>query len=144
LSAHPTTTNTQQPTPNTQHPTTPTTQHPAARQVVAAQRPELRIATMKNDEVCSDALSIRGFEAYRANDYHLEFLPTDNHFYIVSPKDIVVAKPCDLDDHITWPVAVLVLARRCHVLNGRWLGSAVEWHPFRDFPHIAASVACVV
>lgn len=69
---------------------------------MVAQRPELRIASMRNDEICSDALSIRGFEAYRANDYHLEYLPVENHFYIVSPKDIVVAKPCDLDDHITW------------------------------------------
>lgn len=44
----------------------------------------------------------RGFEAYQANDYHLEVLVEEKHFYIVSPKDIVVAKPCDLDDHITW------------------------------------------
>jgi tetratricopeptide (TPR) repeat protein len=73
-----------------------------AKKIMVAQRPELRIASMRNAEVCSDALSIRGFEAYRANDYHLEYLSTENHFYIVSPKDIVVAKPCDLDDHITW------------------------------------------
>ena len=74
----------------------------SGRKIMVAQRPELRIASMRNDEICSDALSIRGFEAYRANDYHLEYLPLENHFYIVSPKDIVVAKPCDLDDHITW------------------------------------------
>ena len=69
---------------------------------MTAARPELRMFTMKNEEVCSDALSIRGFAAYQANDYHLEYLADAKHFYIVSPKDIVVAKPCDLDDHITW------------------------------------------
>lgn len=26
----------------------------------------------------------------------------ESFFYIVSPRDIVVAKPCDLDDHIAW------------------------------------------
>eukprot|EP00041_Stephanoeca_diplocostata_P024167 m.605583 g.605583 ORF g.605583 m.605583 type:complete len:910 (+) comp22465_c0_seq3:156-2885(+) len=67
-----------------------------------AQRPELKITSLRNEELCSDALSIRGFKAYQANDYILESLPQDNYFYIVSPKDIVVAKPCDLDDHITW------------------------------------------
>jgi len=40
--------------------------------------------------------------ACRANDYHLEFFGDESFFYIVSPKDIVVAKPCDLDDHISW------------------------------------------
>jgi len=32
----------------------------------------------------------------------LEYLPGENIFYIVSPKDVVMAKPRDLDDHITW------------------------------------------
>lgn len=70
--------------------------------VVEAERPELRITTLRNEEICSDALSIRGFKAYQPNDYALEMLSDENFFYIVSPKDIVVAKPCDLDDHITW------------------------------------------
>ena len=56
------------------------------------QRPELHIITMKNEEVCSDTLSIRNFEQCPAISYHLEYLPEDNHFYIVTPKDIVVAK----------------------------------------------------
>ena len=73
-----------------------------SKAVMTSARPELRMFSMKNEEVCSDALSIRGFAAYQANDYHLEYLADAKHFYIVSPKDIVVAKPCDLDDHITW------------------------------------------
>lgn len=70
--------------------------------LVEAERPELRITSLRNEEICSDALSIRGFKAYQPNDYALETLAGENFFYIVSPKDIVVAKPCDLDDHITW------------------------------------------
>ena len=70
--------------------------------ITESQRPELRITSYRNEELCSDALSIRGFKAYQANDYILESLPEENYFYIVSPKDIVVAKPRDLDDHITW------------------------------------------
>ncbi|CAL1533068.1 unnamed protein product [Lymnaea stagnalis] len=54
------------------------------------------------DEISNDALSIRGFQEYRCNDYHLEYLADDNQFFIVSPKDIVVAKIRDQDDHITW------------------------------------------
>ncbi|KAI8813292.1 hypothetical protein BJ742DRAFT_746816 [Cladochytrium replicatum] len=45
---------------------------------------------------------------YQANDYHLQSLdtesPNDAAFYVVSPKDIVVARPRDLDDHIEWLV----------------------------------------
>mmetsp|Transcript_26359 Transcript_26359/g.79200 ORF Transcript_26359/g.79200 Transcript_26359/m.79200 type:complete len:896 (-) Transcript_26359:107-2794(-) len=70
--------------------------------VSESMRPELRITSLRNEEMCSDALSIRGFKEYQANDYILESLPEENYFYIVSPKDIVVAKPRDLDDHITW------------------------------------------
>uniref|UniRef100_T1JD77 Vps41 beta-propeller domain-containing protein n=1 Tax=Strigamia maritima TaxID=126957 RepID=T1JD77_STRMM len=52
--------------------------------------------------VCIDMLSIRGYEKYRCNDYQLEYLQEDNTFYIVSPKDIIVAKPRDEDDHVAW------------------------------------------
>ncbi len=42
---------------------------------------------------CIDLLSIRGYEKYRAKDYHMECLVDDKNFFIVSPKDLVVAKP---------------------------------------------------
>ncbi len=64
--------------------------------------PELRIVTRANEEVSSDALEIHGFEQYLASDYRLDHLATESLFYIVSPGDIVVAKPRDLDDHIKW------------------------------------------
>ncbi|XP_006824071.2 vacuolar protein sorting-associated protein 41 homolog [Saccoglossus kowalevskii] len=70
-----------------------------------SRRPQLRILEPKMDdyeELSCDALSIRGFQECRPNDYHLEHVESENLFYIVSPKDIVVAKPRDLDDHVAW------------------------------------------
>jgi len=46
----------------------------------------------------------------QASNYRLECLPSDNMFYVVSPRDIVVARPCDKDDHIAW-----LLSRRKYV-----------------------------
>eukprot|EP01119_Soliformovum_irregulare_P019120 TRINITY_DN5998_c0_g1_i1.p1 TRINITY_DN5998_c0_g1~~TRINITY_DN5998_c0_g1_i1.p1 ORF type:complete len:882 (+),score=254.78 TRINITY_DN5998_c0_g1_i1:60-2705(+) len=67
-----------------------------------AQRPELMIITRTNEEISSDALTIHGYENYKANDYRLGHMEYDSLFYVVSPRDIVVARPRDLDDHISW------------------------------------------
>ncbi|KAK2570430.1 Vacuolar protein sorting-associated protein 41-like protein [Acropora cervicornis] len=76
-----------------------------ARRVVA-NRPQLRIVSprglMEPEEISADALSVRGFEQYRCDDYHLENVAEENLFYIVSPKDLVLAKPRNVDDHIKW------------------------------------------
>ncbi|KAK6166083.1 hypothetical protein SNE40_022857 [Patella caerulea] len=72
---------------------------------LVASRPHLQVLEPHMDyfeEISNDALSIRGFEEYRCNDYHLECIPEENLFYILSPKDIVVSKLRDLDDNITW------------------------------------------
>jgi vacuolar protein sorting-associated protein 41 len=66
--------------------------------------PELRIVTRGNEEISSDALEVHGFENCLASDYRLDHLATESLFYIVSPSDVVVAKPRDLDDHIRWLV----------------------------------------
>ena len=79
-----------------------------------AQRPELRIVARNNDELSSDALSVHGFEKLTAKDYQLAPLPSQSLFYIVSPRDIVVAKSRDMDDHISW------------LLERRRFGQAVE------------------
>ncbi|XP_074658816.1 vacuolar protein sorting-associated protein 41 homolog [Tubulanus polymorphus] len=68
-------------------------------------RPHLRILApeiVSYEELSNDALSIRGFNLYRCNDYHLESLVEDKLFFIVSPQDIAVAKIRDHDDHIAW------------------------------------------
>ncbi|XP_072029867.1 vacuolar protein sorting-associated protein 41 homolog isoform X2 [Amphiura filiformis] len=70
-----------------------------------SRRPQLKVITPDTDDyvcVSSEALSIRGFQEYRASDYHLEYLAEDGVFYIVSPKDVVVARQRDKDDHIDW------------------------------------------
>ncbi|KAK7508589.1 hypothetical protein BaRGS_00000155, partial [Batillaria attramentaria] len=72
---------------------------------MVCKRPHLQIVEPymnKYEEVSNDALSIRGFEEYRISDYHLECMPDENLFFIVSPKDVVVSHLRDMDDHISW------------------------------------------
>ncbi|XP_060174078.1 vacuolar protein sorting-associated protein 41 homolog isoform X1 [Lycium barbarum] len=81
-----------------------------------AQRPEVRVVTWNNDELATDALPVHGFEHYKAKDYSLAHAPFSGSsyaggqwaagdeplYYIVSPKDVVIAKPRDTEDHINW------------------------------------------
>jgi hypothetical protein len=81
-----------------------------------AQRPEIRIVSWNNDELTMDALPVHGFEHYKAKDYSLAHAPFPGSsyaggqwaagdeplYYIVSPKDVVIAKPRDAEDHINW------------------------------------------
>ncbi|CAI2161428.1 16876_t:CDS:10 [Funneliformis geosporum] len=67
-----------------------------------AKRPELRIIDSYNEEISTDALSLHSFQNYQANDYSLDYFQSEDMFYVVSPKDLVLAKPRDLDDHIGW------------------------------------------
>ncbi|XP_028395633.1 vacuolar protein sorting-associated protein 41 homolog [Dendronephthya gigantea] len=73
-----------------------------------ATRPLVRIMHPEKydelSEIIADALSVRGFENYSCNHYHLEPLPEESLFFIISPKDIVLAKPREIDDHIDWLV----------------------------------------
>ena len=96
------------------------------------ERPELRILTRSKDELSSDALSMHGFERLSAKDYRLAYLPhsaaaggggaggggvggvDSSVYFIVSPRDMVVARPRDFDDHISW------------LLDRRLFGQAVE------------------
>lgn len=67
-----------------------------------ALRPELRIVDWHNVESSSDALTVHGFESLHATDYRLAYLTSESLFFVVSPKDVVVARPRDLDDHVSW------------------------------------------
>lgn len=53
-------------------------------------------------DLSSDTLPIEGYERYKPTDYRLHAMGSESLYYIVSPKDIVVATPRDLDDHISW------------------------------------------
>ncbi|CAO3637448.1 unnamed protein product [Cunninghamella blakesleeana] len=68
-----------------------------------ASRPELHILDQHtNEEVSVDVLPLNGYEHYQANDYALGFLMEEDMFYVMGPKDLFVAKPRGLDDHIEW------------------------------------------
>uniref|UniRef100_A0A672T736 Vacuolar protein sorting-associated protein 41 homolog n=1 Tax=Sinocyclocheilus grahami TaxID=75366 RepID=A0A672T736_SINGR len=54
------------------------------------------------EEISSDALTVRNFQENQCRDYRLEHSEGEPLFYIISPKDIVVAKERDQDDHIDW------------------------------------------
>ncbi|GAB1297941.1 Vacuolar protein sorting-associated protein 41 homolog [Apodemus speciosus] len=54
------------------------------------------------EEISSDALTVRGFQENECRDYHLEYSEGESLFYVVSPRDVVVAKERDQDDHIDW------------------------------------------
>lgn len=69
------------------------------------QRPVLTVSDYKDcefSEVSSDILNIRGYEEFSCNDYYLDILIEENRFFIVSPKDIVIASPYDIDDRVNW------------------------------------------
>jgi hypothetical protein len=75
---------------------------------VKSDRPQLRLLSRSNEELSSDALPINGYEFFVARDYSLSALAgdapdgADALFYIVSPKDVVVARPTDVEDHVDW------------------------------------------
>ncbi|XP_029445383.1 vacuolar protein sorting-associated protein 41 homolog isoform X1 [Rhinatrema bivittatum] len=54
------------------------------------------------EEISSDALTVRGFQENECRDYRLENAEGESLFYITSPRDIVMAKERDQDDHIDW------------------------------------------
>lgn len=89
-------------------------------------RPEMRLISQEGEELSSDVLGMQSFARFRCNDYLL--VPSAdavaaaavavaqhskgksqtseddklNYFYVVSPKDIVIARPRDTKDHIEW------------------------------------------
>eukprot|EP00094_Tigriopus_californicus_P000945 TCALIF_00915-PA protein Name:"Similar to VPS41 Vacuolar protein sorting-associated protein 41 homolog (Homo sapiens)" AED:0.03 eAED:0.03 QI:173/0.5/0.66/1/1/1/3/0/890 len=68
-------------------------------------KPQLKVVEpLLNDyvEVSTDILSIQGHELYGPKDYHLESLVDDKFYFIVSPRDVVLGKPRDPDDHVDW------------------------------------------
>jgi hypothetical protein len=79
--------------------------------------PELLIVSSDGDIISSDALPIVGYERLAPKDFSLvyygpgssrfqalsaEIVDTDFMYFIISPKDVVIAKVRDVDDHITF------------------------------------------
>ncbi|KAI9591225.1 hypothetical protein BDF19DRAFT_455828 [Syncephalis fuscata] len=67
--------------------------------------PELRILDADNEEISADALAITGYEFYQPNDYSLACATTGDLFYVLGPKDLIVAEARTADDHIAWLLA---------------------------------------
>eukprot|EP00475_Leptophrys_vorax_P014855 TRINITY_DN21116_c0_g3_i1.p1 TRINITY_DN21116_c0_g3~~TRINITY_DN21116_c0_g3_i1.p1 ORF type:complete len:697 (-),score=196.17 TRINITY_DN21116_c0_g3_i1:23-2077(-) len=79
------------------------------------EHPELLIVSMEGDIISSDALPIVGFEKLAPKEFSFvyygpgsssfqsltnEVMDTDFMYFVISPKDVVVAKVRDVDDHI--------------------------------------------
>lgn len=56
------------------------------------------------EEVCTDSLNLRGYQEYSVNDYSLGCIVEENRYFIVAPKDIVVASLIETDDRVEWLV----------------------------------------
>lgn len=68
-------------------------------------RPQLCVLQYKSNnyvEVCTDSLSMRGYQEYEINDYCLDLVPDEKQFFVVSPKDVVVASLLDKDELVAW------------------------------------------
>ncbi|GFT96345.1 vacuolar protein sorting-associated protein 41 homolog [Nephila pilipes] len=68
-------------------------------------RPQFRVLETHGEDfslILSDILTLRGYQEYRCNDYHLDSLADEGLYFILSLKDFVVAKPRNEDDHIKW------------------------------------------
>lgn len=120
-------------------------------------RPQMRVMEPHLDESLehsSDILSVRGFRAYRASDYYLDSLPEEGLFFVVSPKDVIVAKPRDQDDHLDWllqhqqyeealQVALSSRDLKRHTLLGvgkKYLEQLEEQHRFERAAEVCLSV----
>jgi hypothetical protein len=80
----------------------------------AAEPPELRIISRAGEELTADVLALNDFHMWSCNDYVLTEVDSgpagaaqgaEGKWYaVLSPRDIVIVKPRDRRDHITWLV----------------------------------------
>eukprot|EP00004_Rigifila_ramosa_P019763 TRINITY_DN5059_c2_g1_i4.p1 TRINITY_DN5059_c2_g1~~TRINITY_DN5059_c2_g1_i4.p1 ORF type:complete len:836 (-),score=199.40 TRINITY_DN5059_c2_g1_i4:379-2589(-) len=70
------------------------------------QRPELRVIDQTTGtEMSRDALEIKDYNKYNSIDYSLQNVPHEALYYVSAPKDVVIARPRDVDDHVSWLLA---------------------------------------
>ena len=67
-----------------------------------ATRPELRIISPNQEELSSDALSLKGYERLQPGDYSLAWNEKLKYVYIISPNDIVVGRERTAEDRVQW------------------------------------------
>uniref|UniRef100_A0A8C8G4H0 Vacuolar protein sorting-associated protein 41 homolog n=1 Tax=Oncorhynchus tshawytscha TaxID=74940 RepID=A0A8C8G4H0_ONCTS len=86
------------------------------------------------EEISSDALTVRNFQENECRDYRLEHSEGESLYYIISPKDIVVAKERDQDDHIDWLLdkkkyevgVIIIQSSRLHKIGMAYINHLVE------------------
>ncbi|KAJ1977683.1 Vacuolar protein sorting-associated protein 41 [Dimargaris xerosporica] len=88
--------------------------------------PSLRIVNYQAEELACDLLTVHGYELFQAHDYRLGMMPLvapgpdpslqlskasatestreDRWFYVLSPKDVICARPRDWKDRVEWMV----------------------------------------
>ncbi|KAI8905499.1 hypothetical protein EDD86DRAFT_193750 [Gorgonomyces haynaldii] len=66
--------------------------------------PEIHLLDLQGHILDTDQLPIQGFAKYKLNDYRLVSLEegTEAVYYLLSPRDIFLARPRDLNDHVDW------------------------------------------
>jgi hypothetical protein len=67
-----------------------------------ATRPELRIISPDQEELSSDALSLKDHGRLQPSDYSLHWNEKAKCVYIVSPSDIVVGRERTAEDRVQW------------------------------------------
>ena len=75
------------------------------RTSLEAKRPYIQVVEFNEEDyvdIMSDIMLLRGYENYQYADYQLEYLKEDNLYFIISPNDVVIGKPREEDDHISW------------------------------------------
>ncbi|KAJ3800866.1 vacuolar assembling protein VPS41 [Lentinula aff. detonsa] len=77
-------------------------------------RPELRIISRGGEELAADALSVSGYQAWGCGDYklaasgksdvdrHADSTNSSNWYVVLSPQDLILVRPRDELDHVTW------------------------------------------
>lgn len=121
------------------------TDDPAEQRRKAANRPELRIISKQGEEMSLDALSLTNYHLYGCNDYVLvpSRRPSEELYLVVSPKDVVCARPRDESDHVAWLVdrkrfaealerAEALAGRHGHGLDVRAIGVKYITHLFEQ------------
>src|SRR5271156_663414 len=82
-------------------PSTPSSSEVDFRRKTAT-RPELRIISPDQEELSSDALSLKDYTKLQPGDYSLHWNERKKLVYIVSPSDIVVGRERTAEDRVQW------------------------------------------
>ena len=67
-----------------------------------ASRPEIRVISPTQEELSSDALSLKDYGRLQPGDYSLHWNEPEQCVYIVSPSDIVVGRERTAADRVEW------------------------------------------